>query len=148
MSERGLKTVLVVEDNRDHMFLIQRAFKKTGLSCAVNGVTNGDQAIEYLSGTGLYADRTTYPLPDLVLLDLKLPRRSGFDVLSWLRQQQEIGDTPVVILTTSDQAMEIRRAHQCGANAYVVKPVDTEKMVTTVRSLGEFWLGYHNRARS
>jgi DNA-binding response OmpR family regulator len=137
-------TVLVVEDNSTDALMIHRAFKKANITAALEVVADGDEAVAYLAGQGNYADRTRHPWPVLVLLDLKLPRRSGLEVLQWRRGQTEPARVPVVVLTSSRESEDIRRAYDAGANSYLVKPVDFDPLLEMVRSLGLFWL-VHNQ---
>ena len=131
--------VLLVEDDPNDQILIRRAFTKAQLSNAVHLVEDGDAAVAYLAGEGPYADRQRHPLPGLVLLDLKLPRRSGLEVLGWLRAQPVLGRIPVVILTSSRQRDDIDRAYDLHANSYVVKPVDLPALSEVVRSAAVYW---------
>ena len=131
--------VLLVEDDPNDQILIRRAFAKAQLPNAVHLVEDGDAAVAYLAGEGSYADRQAHPLPGLVLLDLKLPRRSGLEVLGWLRAQPVLGRIPVVILTSSRQRDDIDRAYDLHANSYVVKPVDLPALSEVVRSAAIYW---------
>src|SRR5919205_937131 len=112
--ERG--SVLLVEDDPNDVTLTQRAFARAGFANPLQIVNDGEQAIAYLAGDARYADRQRYPLPILVLLDLKLPRKSGFDVLGWLRGVPDVRRLPVVVLTSSAQSPDIDRAYDAGAN--------------------------------
>lgn len=132
--------VLLVEDNPDDAFLIRRAFKKAGLANPLQVVGDGEQAVAYLGGEGEYADRTRYPLPALLLLDLKLPRQDGLEVLAWLRQQPMLKRIVVVILTSSKEFTDIDKAYEMGANSYLVKPVGFDSLVDMVRTLNQYWL--------
>ena len=132
--------ILLVEDGEDDILLMQRAFAKTQLANPVQVATDGDQAIAYLSGAREFADRDTYPLPVLVLLDLKLPRRSGLEVLEWIRAQPGLRRLPVAMLTSSKESADINRAYDLGANAYLVKPVNFESLMEVVKALKLFWL--------
>jgi CheY-like chemotaxis protein len=132
--------ILLVEDGADDIALMQRAFAKSQLANPVQVVTDGDQAIAYLSGMGTFADRDAYPLPVLVLLDLKLPRRSGHEVLEWIRAQPGLRRLPVAILTSSNESGDVNRAYDLGANAYLVKPVNFESLMDVVKALKLFWL--------
>jgi CheY-like chemotaxis protein len=136
-------TILLVEDDPGDVFRIQRAFRKTNLASSLEVVTDGEKAIYYLSGEEPYQDRDRYPLPSLVLLDLKLPRRSGFEVLSWLRNESNIKHLPVVVLTSSDQQVDIERAYALGANSYLAKPPDPSVLVEMVRVVGLYWLSFN-----
>lgn len=133
-------TVLLVEDSPDDADLILHAFRKAGVENPVVVVGDGDTAIDYLSGRGEYADRQRFPVPRLILLDLKLPRRSGLEVLSAIRTTEAVRQTPVVVLTSSSREDDIRKAHDAGANAYLVKPIGGDALVTMIRAIGAFWI--------
>lgn len=132
--------ILLIEDSDDDQILMRRAFTRANLANPIYAVSDGDEATAYLSGEGKYADREAYPLPILILLDLKLPKRSGHELLQWLRAQPGLKRTPVAILTSSKQTIDINRAYDLGANAYLVKPVEFESLVELVHSLHLFWL--------
>jgi CheY-like chemotaxis protein len=133
------KFILLVEDNPDDVLLIQRAFQKAGLRDALKVVRDGAQAIEYLSGSGLYADRRRFPLPFLVLLDLKMPGTDGFDVLQWARAQPDLKRLLIVVLTSSNLQTDVDRAYELGANSYLVKPVGFEETVNLVQRFEAYW---------
>ena len=135
-----LSTVLLIEDNPDDAELITHAFKKAGIANPLIVVDDGDKAIDYLHGRSAYADRADFPLPGLFLLDLKLPRRSGFEVLEAIRANYPTRNVPVVVLTSSNQANDIERAYELGANSYLVKPIGRDSLITMVHSLDAFWL--------
>jgi CheY-like chemotaxis protein len=135
-----LSTVLLVEDNEDDAELIAYAFGKAGIDNPLVTVSDGDAAVAFVEGAGAYADRERHPLPGLILLDLKLPRRSGFEVLEAVRRNEPTQGTPVVVLTSSDQTADIERAYRLGANAYLVKPVSREALLAMVRTLDAFWI--------
>ena len=137
--------ILLVEDNADDVLLIRRAFRKSGAACEIVEVGDGDAAVSYLGGTGEYTDRPSHPLPTLVLLDLKLPRRNGFEVLEWLRGRPGLRRLPVVVLTSSNHAGDLDRAYDCGANSYLVKPVRFEALLEMARTLGLYWLQLNER---
>jgi len=132
--------LLIVEDEANDRFLIERAIRKAQIANPLRMVENGEEAIEYLSGAGRFADRTAWPLPILVLLDLKLPRRSGIEVLNWIRSSPRFETLPVVVLTSSPEGGDVRRAYQAGANSYLVKPVAFEGLHKMIESLGLYWL--------
>jgi len=113
---------LLAEDNVDDVFFFQRAMQKAKLSFPIHVVENGLKAIEYLQGTGDYQDRARHPMPALVLMDLKLPFASGFEVLAWIRQQLSLARLPVVILTSSPEQRDREMAVKLGASGYLVKP--------------------------
>lgn len=135
-----LKTILIVEDEADDAELLGYALEKIGVANPRTTLANGDEAALYLEGAGAYADRARYPLPGLILLDLKLPRRSGFEVLEWIRANETTRPIPVVVLTSSDNQDDIKRAYAFGANSYVVKPASHEALFTLVRALDAFWI--------
>lgn len=132
--------VLLVEDNSTDALMVRRAFTKAVLRGTLEVVDDGDKAVAYLSGEGAYANRNRHPLPALILLDLKLPCRSGLEVLGWLRQQPRLKRLPVVVLTTSDENADINTAYDLGANSYLVKPVNFEALLEMVKGLGLYWL--------
>jgi len=134
-------TVLLVEDEPNDVFLIQRAFRKANLMNPIQAVSDGEQAIAYLTGQREYADRQTYPMPVMILLDLKLPRKTGLEVLAWLRQQPSpLKRVPVVVLTSSKQSTDINKAYDLGANSYLVKPVAFEGLLQMVKALDLYWM--------
>ena len=102
-------------------------------------VPNGLEAVKYLKGEPPYSDRTKYPVPDIVLLDLKMPFMSGFEVLHWIRQRPGLKRLPVIILTSSVQDSDARAAYEAGANSYLVKPTDFNELVDSIKNLGDFW---------
>ena len=128
-------TVLLVEDHQSDILLARRAFKKVDLTSILNVVEDGDAAIAYLSGAGEYGDRDRHPLPELLLLDLKMPRRSGFEVLQWLEQQPQLEDLPVVVLTSSQESGDVERARSFGIHSYLIKPITPTCLLAIVKSL-------------
>lgn len=136
----GSHVILLVEDNLDDILLTKRAIKKANLSVSLHIVEDGDMAVEYLAGTGSFADRDTYPLPHLVLLDLKLPKRSGHEVLRWIRAQPRFVTMPVIVLTSSVEEEDIQNAYQGGVNSYLQKPVAFQMLVQRLSALGIYWL--------
>ena len=136
---KGQNTILHVEDDANDVILIGRAFRKANISSSVEVASDGEAAVAYLSGKPPYTDRTRYPVPSLVLLDLKLPRKSGLDVLSWIRANPELRRLPVVILSSSKQTVDVNRAYDLGANGYLAKPVNFDDMTEVGRALDLFW---------
>lgn len=141
-------TILLVEDNPDDIELVEYAFEKAGIDRPLIVVRDGDAAVDYLADDGSYTDRLRHPLPTLILLDLKLPRRSGFEVLRFVRQQDSTKHTPVVILTSSNQSLDISRAYDIGANSYLVKPVRRDALIEMVRSLNMYWVDLNERSET
>jgi CheY-like chemotaxis protein len=121
-SVTSMGTLLLVEDNPDDIFLMRRALKKSGLELPVQIVTDGKQALDYLAGTGAYSDRSEFPRPAWVFLDLKLPYFNGFEVLEWIRHDPENQHLDVIILTSSPEDRDKETAQRLGALAYLVKP--------------------------
>lgn len=134
------EVILLVEDNPRDVILVQRAFNKANVSPLLQVVSDGDKAVAYLAGEDPYHDRVQYPLPILMLLDLKLPRRSGAEVLMWLKQQPGLRRLPVVVLTASREYADVNRIYDLGANAYIVKPVAFDSLVEIVKALNLHWL--------
>ncbi len=133
--------VLQVEDDEHDVYFLKYAFDRAGISNPVQVAADGEQAVSYLSGTGRYADRAEYPLPNLVLLDLKLPRRSGLEVLKWLRDQAPLKAIVVVVFTSSSDPRDLQRSYELGANSFVIKPADLEQRVEFAKVLKSWWLG-------
>ncbi|WP_293351368.1 MULTISPECIES: response regulator [unclassified Microcoleus] len=139
MSQR--QTILLVEDSPVDILLMQRAFRdRIFTNTSLQIVRDGDAAVFYLNGDGEYSDRERYPLPAIILLDLKLPRRSGHEVLSWLKQQPQLKRLPVVVLTSSRQTLDVNQAYDLGVNSYLVKPVGFASLSDMMQSFGEYWL--------
>lgn len=132
-------TILHVEDDPNDVLLVQRALKKTHSASAIYSVSDGDKALAYLQGTGEYADRELYPLPHLVLLDLKMPRKSGLEVLSWIRSQSPLRRLLVVVFSSSKHDQDINNAYEIGANSYLVKPVGFDALVETMKQISHYW---------
>lgn len=132
--------ILLVEDDSNDVLLFQRAFRRAQISNPIHIVTDGDQAVHYLGGIDQYQDRTRYPLPLLVLLDLKLPRRSGIEVLEWVRQQPNLRRLPVVILTSSRESTDINLAYEKGANSYLLKPPSFDDLQSLLQTFHFYWL--------
>ena len=137
--------LLLVEDNPNDVMLFRRALSKVGSATDLRVVRDGDQALAYLRGDGLFADRSLHQLPGLILLDLKLPKKSGHEVLEWLSKQPGLKAIPVVVLSTSQQAADITSAYELGANSYLVKPVLFDDLVETVRTLDHYWFQLNQR---
>jgi len=127
MSESAV--ILIVEDREDDILVMRRAFEKALVTNPVQVVRDGEEAISYLSGEGKFANRAEYPLPALVILDLKLPKVDGFEVLIWIRRQEGIRGLPVIVLTSSNQIRDVNRAYSLGANSFVVKELDFQHAV-------------------
>ncbi len=131
--------ILLIEDDPNDVFLIQRAFEKAGLDNVLKIVRDGEQAIDYLSGKDQYANRSRFPLPFLLLLDLKMPGTDGFEVLQWVKAEPELKRLLVIVLTSSNLQADVDRAYELGANSYLVKPVEFEQMVNMIQRFEAYW---------
>jgi CheY-like chemotaxis protein len=137
--------VLLVEDDDNDALFVERAFRHAGILNPLHVARNGDEAIEYLDGRGAYADRERFPMPVFILLDLKMPRRSGLEVLSWVKDRAGVRRIPIVVLTSSKNDADVNRAYELGANSYLVKPVSFEGLIELVKSLQLYWLVLNER---
>jgi CheY-like chemotaxis protein len=137
--------ILLVEDDENDIMLLQRAFRRAAIINPLQVVRHGDDAVAYLEGTGEFADRALHPLPVLMLLDLKLPRRTGLEVLRWVKERTGLKRIPIVVLTSSKNDDDVNRAYELGANSYVVKPVSFETLLELVKSLELYWLVLNER---
>ena len=136
-------TVLYAEDEDNDAFFARRAFKQAEVANPLQIVRNGQQAVDYLAGTGGYADRNQFPMPCLLLLDIKMPLKSGLEVLKWVREQAALRTLLVVMFTSSAEERDVQIAYEFGANAYLVKPADTAAMEAMTRTLRDFWLKWN-----
>jgi CheY-like chemotaxis protein len=132
--------ILHVEDEANEVFLLQRAFTEAGINNPVEVATDGQMAIDYLSGLGQFADRAKYPLPNLILLDLKLPRRSGREVLQWVRSRPGLNKLVVIVFTSVNYIGDVSLAYELGANSFVIKPRDYSQYLDMARLLKGWWL--------
>jgi len=132
--------ILLAEDTEDDAILLRRAFAKAHFANPLHVVTSGDDAISYLQGEGKYANRFEYPLPSLLLLDLRMPGKDGFEVLQWIRQQPSLSALRVVVLTGSENISDVNRAYSLGANSFLVKPVAFPHFVEMTQALKGYWI--------
>jgi CheY-like chemotaxis protein len=135
----------LVEDTEDDALLIKRALLKGGVENPVKVLRDGAEAISYLKGEGEFLDRDEYPLPELMLLDLKMPIVDGFEVLRWVRRQPQLAALRVLVLTSSDSLRDVNLAYRLGANSFLVKPFEFEDCIQLGKVIREYWLG-HNLA--
>lgn len=133
-------TILLVEDNPNDELLTLRAFQKNNIGNQIIVVRDGEEALDFLFGTGAYADRDPRQLPHVILLDLKLPKVDGLEVLRRIRADERTRRLPVVILTSSNEERDLMAGYEGGANSYVRKPVDFTQFVEAARQLGLYWL--------
>ena len=131
--------ILLVEDDENDILLMQFAMKRAGTTNPLYVVRDGQEAIEYLEGAGEFVDRIQFPFPSLVLLDLKLPRKSGLEVLRWIRQEAGLETLPVVVLTSSTLDRDFEQVHRLGANSCLSKPTTPDQQVDLVRKLDSYW---------
>jgi len=136
--------ILLAEDREDDILLVRKAFETSTMDCQIQVVRDGEEAILYLSGEGKFRNRAEFPMPNLILLDLKMPRVDGFEVLRWIRQHRELGNLRVVVLTASHQIRDVNQAYQLGANSFLVKPLDFQNFVETSKALRNYWLVLDN----
>ena len=127
--------ILLVDDNPHDVVLIRLAFRKVGIIDTIQLVKDGTEAMRYIKGEGIYGDRHQYPPPTLMLLDLKMPQTSGFDVLSWIRSQPTLENLIVVVMSGSKDNADIQKAYSLGANSYLVKPSKFEELVKMMEDL-------------
>jgi len=136
--------ILLVEDNDNDVIFMQRALKNAELLNPLHIANDGEQAIDYLTGKGEFSDRIKFPLPILIFLDLKLPTKSGLEVLSWLRDTPQFKTLVVLVLTTSNEPKDIDRALKLGANAYLVKPSIFSELTEMMKATKAFWLNFNH----
>ncbi|MDB6110187.1 MAG: response regulator [Pedosphaera sp.] len=134
------RTILVAEDDENDVFLLQRAFAQARSQAALQFVPNGEEALAYLRGEDGYADRRTFPFPSLLLLDLKMPKKNGLEVLEVVRKDLLLRNLTVVIFTSSNQARDIDLALGLGANSYLVKPAKPEALASLLHRVEDYWL--------
>jgi len=134
------QVVLSVDDNDVDGALLERAFKRTSIPARLYRVSEGPQAMAYLAGDGIYRDRDNYPLPDLVLLDLAMPKMSGVEVLKWIRGQNVVRKTRVLIFTSSEKPEDVKAANEIGADGYLLKPTKFDDLKKLVKQIHEEWL--------
>jgi CheY-like chemotaxis protein len=131
--------ILLAEDLRSEAEIFELALAKAGHAALVHTVNNGHGVIQYLEGQHEFADRETYPLPDVVITDLKMPGMDGLQLVAWLREHPRFHCLPVVVLTNSGHDSDIEEAYEAGANAYMTKPLAMKQMVEVLRRIIEFW---------
>lgn len=140
--------LLVAEDDETDARLLERALRRSESEFKMVRVENGEQVIAYLEGRGRYADRALYPLPRVVLLDLRMPRKDGFDVLRWRQGSPQRFRVPIVVFTSSSLSQDVERAYALGANSYVIKPTASDQLESVVRALHEWWARHNVAAQT
>ena len=136
--------ILVADDDAQDTLLLRLAVERAKVAVAVRSVTDGEQAIDYLLGRKGYEDRQAHPFPRFLLLDLKMPKMNGFEVLDFLRRQPGLRQLPVIILSSSDDPRDIRRAYDSGANSYLCKPHSSEGLGELLKALQDYWLKFNH----
>jgi CheY-like chemotaxis protein len=129
--------ILCVDDSSDDTLLLERACRRAGVKFVLQSVDDGNKAIAYLSGMEGYSDRAAYPVPNIVLLDLKMPAKTGFEVLDWLRNHAEFKTLPVAVFTSSQHESDIREAYRKGADCFLTKPVEYEELIRLAEALNK-----------
>ena len=137
------RAILLIDDNEDDRFLMNRALKSASVVNPLYVAEDGQEAVDYLGGTGKFADRDSYPMPAVVFLDLKLPFVSGHDVLTWIRQQKDLESLVVIVLTSSNEARDVSRCYALGANSYLVKPPAPDQLEDLAKAFKSYWLEYN-----
>lgn len=146
MKNKGI-VILLVEDEEAHAILTMRALEDAQVAKDVHWVADGVEAMDYLFRHGTYADENTSPRPDLILLDLRLPKLDGHEVLKAIKESGELRDIPVVILTTSESDADMIKAYSNYANSYLVKPVEFNKFRDMIRDMDFYWLAWNQHLR-
>lgn len=135
--------LLLVEDNEDHAEIVMRSFKAHGMAHPIHHVTDGESALDYLLRRGIYSDPESSPRPQLILLDLRLPKVDGLEVLKEIKQSDGLRGIPVVILTSSQAGNDVKMACDYHTNSYLVKPLEFSKFTELMRDLESYWLGWN-----
>jgi CheY-like chemotaxis protein len=138
---QDVPVILVVEDRDDDVVLLRRAFRSAGVLNPVVVATSGEEAITYMRGVGKYRNRAEFPLPRLILLDLKMPGLDGFGVLTYIRSRREFAPISVIVLTSSQDLKDVQRAYDLGANSFLVKETEFSDTVALSKMLKDYWLG-------
>jgi CheY-like chemotaxis protein len=141
---KKLEHILLAKDNEDYAVLFERALKAARIEASLDVVRDGQEAVDYLSGTAPFSDRTKHPFPKLLLLDLRMPRMDGFEVLSVVRQRLGFTQLPVIVLTHSDNPADVRRAYELGATSYFRKPDSLEGLDEMIHVLHAYWLKFNH----
>lgn len=137
-------SVLIADDDTQDTMLVRMAAQRVSLCLRFASVANGEEAIDYLMGRSRYADRQAHPFPSMMLLDLKMPRLSGFDVLDYVRRQPRLRQLPIVIFSSSDHPGDIQRAYEAGANSYLCKPHSNNDLSALLKALEEYWCKFNH----
>jgi CheY-like chemotaxis protein len=131
--------ILLLEDEDADVFLMQRAFSKNGIKNPLIILRDGQEGIEYMQGKGKFEDRALYPLPKVIILDLKMPRKNGLEFLSWMRDHPHLRVIPTILLSSSREDSDVAKAYDLGVNTYFVKPGNYQQLVKLVRTMHDYW---------
>lgn len=142
------RAILLVEDSPDDRFLFQKAWAEAGIENTLQMLEDGLQACDYLAGAGKYADRASFPLPALILLDIKMPGKSGLEVLEWLRGREASRRIPVIMLSASTFPKDVDEAYRLGASSFVIKPSSVEELIELAAALKSYWLRFNEFAEN
>jgi CheY-like chemotaxis protein len=132
-------TILLVEDDENDAMLLRMAFERNGIVNPVQWVKDGLEAVAYLNGEGIYADRAKYPFPEVLLVDLKMPRMTGLELLAWINEHPEFRVIPTIVMTSSRQELDIESAYKLGANTYLTKPIAFDDLAKMVNLTHAYW---------
>jgi len=143
-NERNYGLIFLVEDRPDEVELMKQALHQVGVTNPLRVFTDGAEAIAYFEGGGRYSDRVTYPLPRLVMLDLKLPNRTGLDIVKWMKSDPRIKRIPVIVITSSREVLDMEKAYSAGVNSYLVKPTSFREFVDTMNITATYWIHYNS----
>jgi len=139
--------ILLAEDRQDDVLLIKKAFAQLSIVNPLHVVRDGEELIFYLEGIGRYSNRGEFPLPDLLLLDLKMPKVDGFEALQWIRNHPSLKRLRVIVLTASEDIHHANKAYRMGANSFLVKPLEFENLTALTRTMAEFWIEHSSKPR-
>lgn len=138
-----VKNILYAEDNENDLLLLQMAFQRSAPEVKLHSVVDGQEALAYLKGEGKFQDRAVYPIPHILMLDLKMPRMNGPEVLEWVRSQPTLRNIPVVMLTASLERKDQERCYNLGANSFLVKPSNIDELISMSALLTKYWLHWN-----
>jgi CheY-like chemotaxis protein len=133
-------TILIVDDDENDIFFVKRAFTEIDVHCSFQVVKNGQECVDYLAGNEAFADRHKYPLPMMILMDLKMPIMDGFEALAWLRARPRLKVIPTIVFSSSDLPNDITRAYELGANSFMTKSVTYDGLLLKLQTLSQYWL--------
>lgn len=137
--EEASYTILLVEDDENDATLMKMAFEKNHILNPIQWVRDGQEAVAYLNGEGDFADRARYPFPEVLLLDLKMPRMTGLELLAWIQEHPDFKVIPTIIMTSSKQELDIEKAYRLGANTYMTKPIAFDELANMVKLTHDYW---------